>query len=119
MGFKDALRLGDDDSSRNNCEGSLSCLIISLIRDTDFLSIGRGVLLGDGLTTVAFVEELSEVDLLRSCLISVTVDRFEKSSCLPSAPTTAETRTAGARAAVPGSCQHLALERSGCDRLGP
>ena len=112
------MRLGDDESSRDNCEGSLTRLIISLIRDTDFLHIGRGVLLGDGLT-VAFVEELSEVDLLRSCLILVTVDRFEKSSCLPSAPTTAETRTAGARAAVPGSCQYLALEKSGCDRLGP
>ena len=119
-GLEDALILEDDDSSRGNCEGSLTRLIISLLKDADFLPIGRGVPLGDGLTTVAFAEELSEVDLLlRSCSISATIDSFEKSSCLPSAPTTAETRTAGARAAVPGSCQDLALERSEWDRVCP
>ena len=101
-----ALELKDEDSSRDNCES----LLVSLTRDVGLLPKGRGVPLGDGLTTVPFAEELSEVGLLRSCWLSVTVDSFEKSSCLPSAPTTAETRTAGARAAVPGSCQELALE---------
>src|SRR5271168_4268200 len=114
-GLEDALRLGVDDLSTGNCEGSFTRLIV-LIRDADFLPIGRGLLLGDGLTTVVFAEELSEVDLLLSWSISVS---FEKSSCLPSAPTTAETRTAGARAAVPGSCQDRVLERSEWDRACP
>lgn len=82
------------------------------------MPIGRGVPLGDGLTTVAFAEEFSEADLMR-CSILLTVDNFEKSSCLPSALTTAETRTAGARAAVPGSCHDLAVERSEWDRVCP
>jgi hypothetical protein len=76
------------------------------------VAIGSGVPTGDGRAIVVVAEDDSDgVADLPSIM-----ETLEKSSARPSAPTTAETRTAGAGAPVPGSFQKLGLERPECDR---
>jgi len=102
------------DSSESRREVLWINLLTPFDRDGDFLAMGRGVLVGEGLTRVVLADEFSEFELLRP-----SVDSLEKSSSRPPAPTTALTRIAGARAAVPGSFQKFALDRPEWERVWP
>lgn len=64
-----------------------------------------GDTLRDGRARVAVADELSDVLTFSTVVVRAKSKYIEEFS--PSAPTTAETTTAGAGAAAPGSCQKL------------
>lgn len=88
-------------------------LLTPFTRDDDFFVTGSGVPVGEGLATVTVADECSEVVGGGDSM----VDTLEKSSSRPSALTTAETRIAGAGAAVPGSFQKLPLVKPELERV--